>query len=141
MLAVRRAQAGFTLLEALVAIVLVAGVGMALFGWVSNNLQNLGQVFQAEDLLNVEQAAMEYVLAINPLQNPSGTLDLGQYQAQWQAIPVEEPRRGTSGVGSWGSFRIGLYEMRITINRGQEAVSQFSFRQVGYERLTQAKFP
>ena len=141
MVDMRRAQAGFTLLEALVAIVLMAGAGMALYGWVSTNLQNLGQVFQAEDRLNVERAAMEAVLAVNPMQQLSGSLDIDLYQVQWEASPIEETRRGTSTLGGWGGFQIGLYEMQVTVNRGEETISRFSFRHVGYERLTKVMFP
>ncbi len=117
----RRFQAGFTLLEAIVALVLVAGAGAVLFSWVNDSVVSLGRLSEQ----HLRQAAMENVLSymqgVNPMTDPTGDMDFASYRIRWQSTPVVDERDNSNYPGGTGFFRVGLYEVTVTADRGDQA--------------------
>ena len=129
-------QSGFSLLESIVALVLLASVGMALFSWINTSVMSLQRVrdanLESEATLNV----IEYMQTINPILKPDGKADLGGYSLAWHATQLGPLRDGAGYPAGIGLWQLGLYETDVKITR-ENQVPWFSLKlkQVGYQRI------
>lgn len=140
--AFRAAQRGFTLIEAIVALVLIATTGMALFSWVNSNIITLSRV----QLSNAENAAtinaVEYMHHINPMLTPVGQANFGTYRLDWRAEAITEPRDGAGYPYSTGLYQLALYQTKITVqNAGGAFWFDIKLQQVGYKRVRESVLP
>src|SRR3546814_8834150 len=78
-----RVVRGFTLLEAIVALVIFAMGAFALYGWLSTNLITLERARVGSEALVVRQSALELLRDVNPMRDPSGERDAGALRVQW----------------------------------------------------------
>lgn len=128
----RRPQAGFTLLEAIVAMVIMATCLLALYGWLSANTIAMNRV-QAQALsLEDARAALAAVETINPMATPTGERDIGPLQVRWNARSIASRRPGLSAAGMPTQFDLELYEVAVEILRDGRPVREFSFRKAGF---------
>jgi len=72
-------QRGFSLLEAIVAMVIISGAGYALFGWVNSNIMTLNSIRDANARSEATQNILEYMSSVNPMLKPSRCATLGPY--------------------------------------------------------------
>jgi len=128
-------QHGFTLLEAIVSLVLIAGVGMALFSWINTNLISLHRIQQTQSRHDATRNALAFIRSVNPLETPQGEETLGIYTFEWQSTAVQLPKDVISSAGAVGLFQIGLYEMQITVYKDDELITTFTVRHVGYKQV------
>ena len=130
-----RRQAGFSLLEAIVALAILASVGMALFAAMN---QSLGMVARAEMVRERESAlrnAVAWMQVVNPAQQPQGEHELGDLLLRWTSEPVEPPRDASTGHALAGLYRVGLYKMHLEIDRNGQPLAEVELRRVGYEQI------
>lgn len=131
-----RKQSGFTLIEAIVALVLIGTTGMALFGWINTNIITLNRVQET----NAENAAtinaLEYMNSINPMVSPEGQVNLGSCQLSWKAEATTEPRDGAGYPYGISLYQLGMYQTKITMRKpdGQFWFT-FTLGQVGYKKI------
>lgn len=126
---------GFGLLEAIVALVLVAMVGLALFNWINSNLSILYRLQENQQRHEAARNAMVFMENINPMQQPNGEHNLGHYRFVWRSKVLAEPINSASGLRGVGLYVIGLYEMQIDIYLEQNWITQINLQQVGYEQV------
>ena len=72
-----KTQHGFSLLEVIVALVLITSTGMALFSWMNTNTMSLQRVQFVQQRNIATRNALMYINTINPLQTPQGSTTLG----------------------------------------------------------------
>src|SRR3974377_946954 len=65
-------QRGFTLLEAVVALVLIGTTGMALMAWINTGLETVARVQDASARGEALRNALEQMQTVNPLLEPNG---------------------------------------------------------------------
>jgi general secretion pathway protein I len=123
---------GFTLLEAIVALVIFAMGAFSLYGWLSTNLITLDRARSGSEALVIKQSALELLRDVNPMLTPSGEREAGALQVQWTAEPLQPIRRGSSQVGGSSRYEVGLYQMQVRVRDGGREVGEFSLRQLGY---------
>lgn len=123
---------GFTLLEAIVAMVVFSVGAVALYGWLATNLRTLERVDASRERSAVTQAALDVVRRTNPMAQETGGRDLGDLRVEWRARPVEAPRSAVTQIGLPAPFQVGLYELDVRVLRDSEEVQTFRVRQVGY---------
>ncbi|HUX23132.1 MAG TPA: prepilin-type N-terminal cleavage/methylation domain-containing protein [Burkholderiales bacterium] len=141
---VRRAheQHGFTLIEAIVALVLIATTGMALFSWINSNLMTLSRVQEVNAENSATQNVLEYMADINPMASPEGRADLGSLRLSWQAEATTEPRDGASYPYGTSLYQLAMYRTKISVQKpdGQSWFA-FSLQQVGYKKVREIVKP
>lgn len=128
----RRHARGFTLLEAIVAMVVFSLGAVALYGWLATSLATLERVDASRARSAVTQAALDIVRRSNPMEQATGGRDVGDLRVEWSARPVEAPRTAVTQVGIPAPFQVGLYELDVRVLQSGREVQAFSVRQVGY---------
>lgn len=132
-------QRGFTLLEAIVALVLLASTGIALLSWINTNLMSLQRVQQAQQRQQAIQNALVFMETINPLEKPQGKETIGIYQIDWNVTAIELPKDGVTSIGGISLFQVGLYETEVKVMVKKDLLAQFTLRQTGYKQVRQFK--
>jgi general secretion pathway protein I len=133
---VRATQSGFSLLEAIVAMVLVATVGMALFAWVNTNLLTLGRVRDVNQRSAASNNILEYMHSVNPMAAPQGQATLGSYRIRWSAKPE------TATIDrAQTNYQYALYQTRVQVEEASgNPWFELELRQVGYKRVREFKW-
>jgi general secretion pathway protein I len=128
---------GFTLLEAMVALILFTTVGMALLSWVNTNLISLQRVQAVQQSQQAIRNALAMLDRINPLEKQQGEETIGIYQIKWRAKAVQPQIDGMSPGGYISLFRVGLYdvEVEIYLENQETALTHFTVRQVGFKQV------
>jgi general secretion pathway protein I len=136
-----RTQAGFTLLEAIVAIVVLFATLVPLYVLISSVSRSAFKVDQSNREAEYETDALNIMSQVNPTLNPTGSIDLGPYAVRWAAEPVLKPIDGSAYPSGISAFRIGLYQAKVDVVRhdGRVVVS-FPLRMIGYEHVRDSLF-
>lgn len=128
-------QRGFTLLETIIALVLISSVGMALLSWVHSNILNLQQVRNANERNQAIRNTLSFMDTVNPSLIPTGEHQLGMFLIRWQATLVDGPKDGVTLEGRIGYFQLALFDNNITILKDDQILTQFALRQAGYQQV------
>lgn len=127
----KNSQAGFSAMEALVAVALI---GLALIPLASLQTEiTRGHIRRAEilDRTTAVNNALALLRDVNPAETPQGSLPLGPDATMtWRARPITERTPATSQTGEQ-SFEIRLYEVSVELNTSRGAYA-FSIEQVGW---------
>ena len=136
-----RSQAGFSLLEAIVAIVVLVAALVPLYVLISQVSRSAFKVDQANREAEYETDALNIMSQINPTANPTGAVDLGAYTVRWAAQPVLKPIDGSAYPTGISAFRIGLYDTKVDVVRHDgRVVASFPLRMIGYEHVRDSLF-
>ena len=135
-----RYQHGFSLLEAIVAMVVFSMAAAALYGWQATNLQSMQRADAHAQHNALVRSALGVLAQVNPMQDPSGSRPLGQFSrgelsVAWKATAVQPVKPGVTAVGAPGIFDLGLYQMDVQVLDDKRAVTTFQVRQVGYKQV------
>lgn len=128
----RRGARGFTLLEAIVAMVVFSLGAFALYGWLSTNTITLQRISDRRSVAEVRLSALDMMHGVNPMTQPSGRRTLDGLQVQWRAVPLEPPKASVTQVGFPNLFQVGLYQVDVRVLQESRAVDRFTLRQLGY---------
>ena len=128
---------GFTLLEAIVAMVIFSMGAFALYAWLSANVITLQRIGERREAAEAVHSALGLVRRVNPMEDPTGFREVGDMVVRWNAKPVEAPRQGRNQTGLPTAFEIGLYDLDVGVFSSGREIERFRVRQVGY-RQTQA---
>lgn len=131
----RRPAGGFALLEAIVAIVLFAAAGMALYGLFNTNLISLLRVHDAAREAPVVRYAMERLSTVDPRQSAAGSFEVDGFEVTWTATLVEPVRQGQNVLGVLGDFEVGLYDIEFQVADDGRRLGTWRLRRVGFEKV------
>lgn len=126
---------GFTLLEAIVAMVVFSLGAFALYGWLATNTISLQRISERRDVAELRLSALDMMHRVNPMEQATGRRELDGLEVQWQALPVEPPKPSVTQVGLPTLFQVGLYQVEVRVLEGSRVVDRFSIRQVGYRQV------
>ena len=128
-------QAGFTLLEAIVAMVLLAITIMPLYEWVGRSLAGMARVADNAKQAEAQLSAVSILSAVNPMEEPTGTVDSGSNRVRWQSTPLSNPVDNSGYPRGVGLYQVALYRIRAEILRGDTLWFAFDVDQMGYHRV------
>ena len=126
---------GFTLLEAIVALVILTTAGLALFSWINASFDSLNRIEVNNTQAAAEINALEYLKTVNPMLRPDGETKLGEITMRWRARAVSDVRPNLTDAQTPGQFVVALYdtEVELELVPGQP-LYRFKVRQMGYQR-------
>jgi general secretion pathway protein I len=133
----RSIEDGFTLIEAVVALVIMATALTGLYSWVNTELISLRR---AEAVVVTQELAQEALRQIQlaPLASqPQGEAMLGEYRMSWSATPAEPVRNGLGSNGNLSLYDVTLYDVVFRLHSGEEELGEWSVRQLRYEQVRQ----
>ena len=107
-------SAGFTLLETIVALVVLAGAMTGFFAFLSTVLTGADRAQKASLAYDRQMNALELANAINPMETPAGDFDLGAYRIAWTAQTIEDVRQSSRFPSGRGIFKVALYRVSFT---------------------------
>ena len=136
-----RGQRGFTLLEAIVALVMIGSMGMALFGWINNTALSLRRIQDANAVAEAELNALAYMDTVNPMLNPDGEAEFGAYRLSWKAAAATAVQDNSGYPRGIGLYQLALYDTQVKVERGGAAWFEFALKQVGYKKVREMKLP
>ncbi len=139
----RRPVQGFSLLEAMVALVILASSGWALFSWVNASIVSLRRVEDANARSAATSNAVEYMQSVNPMLRPQGQMDMGSYRISWAATPLMSPLPGTDFQRGRSNYDLALYDTTVRAFQGDADKPWFEFRlrQVGFKEVRKSINP
>lgn len=137
MVTLRRAsnQSGFTLLEAIIALVIFTMGAIALYGWLGVNLKTLTRVQERREAVALTSSALDAIRRINPMETPRGQRKISELVIEWEASPVEPARPAVTQVGLRTIFEVQLFTLDVRLKRGGAEIDRFSVRQLGYKQV------
>lgn len=108
---------GFGLLEALVAMAVLAVVGTTLFSWVNQSLATASRLQQLDAEAQLRLTGLALAAGINPLLQASGLRDVGGLQVRWTSEVVAPLRSGAAGPEGLvrGRWLTGLTQLHVTV--------------------------
>ena len=131
----RRATGGFSLLEAIVAMTILATAGLALFAAMSQSVQMVGRAENARLADSAVRNAVAWMETVNPMETPQGEQQLGDVTLRWTAELVEPERDAMTGYLQPGLYRLGLYDVRLELERDGDPLAEAVVRRVGYRQV------
>ena len=131
----RNNQRGFTLLEAIVAMVVLASVGSALFAWLNTNLLTVHRIQTIQHRDEATRIGLEWMETVNPARQRQGSADFDGYRIHWQGQPLQPPRNGSGLRGGQSLFQLTLYKMQVRVEPPGRPAVEFTLRRTGYEQV------
>jgi general secretion pathway protein I len=126
---------GFSLLEAIVALALIATSGIAIYSWINSSLIS---IYRAQENTKTQLAvgnSLEYLQTINPAEKESGTFNIANTVMTWQATPISKIEDGAGYPGGQSLYEIGLYELHVSLTQNGQPLTEFKVNQVGYKQI------
>lgn len=136
----KNSQLGFTLIEAIVALVLMGSTGMALFSWINTNIITLNRVQEINAQSEATRNIIEYMNAVNPMIMPEGKVDFGSYRITWQAEISTDVKDGANYPRGVGFYQLAMYRTNIDARKTSgEPWFDLTLQQVGYKKVRELK--
>jgi hypothetical protein len=130
------AEAGFTLLEGLVAIALLAGTMFAIFTLVGGVLSSANRVGRSNETAQATLNALEIMSVVNPMLQDTGKIDLGLYTVSWKSAATTPIADGVGYPVGVSLYQLALYKTNVRVEGPQGTLlTAFDLRQVGYRRV------
>ena len=134
----QKRHAGFSLLEAIVALTLLAVAGLALFTWINASFDGIYRADAAQARAQAQSNALAYIQTINPMARPSGETKLGSLTVSWLAKEIApKVKPSADSPDGTGNFMVALYDVEFTMT-DLPRVPPFTAKvsQLGFERFT-----
>lgn len=125
-------QAGFTLLEAIIAMVIMATTLMALYAWLASSTLGAARAAERATSLSDARTAVAYLERVNPMTDPDGSVKIGGFALTWHAEAVTERRTGRAATGEPSPYDYQLYDMQVELARDGAVTRNFSMRRAGW---------
>lgn len=123
---------GFTLIEAMVALVIFSMAAMGIYSWINTNLISLNRVAVVAESEFVVDSAIERLKLVDLRSETEGSFDVAGYLVQWRAELVEPWRQGKTQQGGLGIYDFGLYDIHLELLKDGLPQSSFQYRHTAW---------
>lgn len=129
-------SAGFTLLEAIVALTVMALALIPLITFIAQSSDQLMRAADANERSIVTQSVLALMDPINPMAEPEGVLPLDEdISVAWKSDTIVPPNDSALSGTLLPGFRVGFYGVTVLVTRGERPWFDFRMRKVGYQNL------
>lgn len=121
---------GISLLEVIVALVVLSTFGAALFGWAAQTHRTAVRSGEILRRLELERNAIEVASSLNPARTARGRIAFGSTVVEWDSTPLRalvDHVRHPSGISP---YQVGLYEVRIRVISEEPGMPPLMHRQI-----------
>lgn len=127
---------GISLLEVLVALVLVSTVGMSMMAWMQQSLDGSRRLREHVAAVSAEREATAWMLQQDFRAKPEGVERLGALWVRWRSEPAEPVvRNRTFGEGDGlGPWMLGLHRVDVEIRERRDGPLLRSFQLLVHQR-------
>lgn len=129
-----RQQRGFTLLEAIVALSVLAMAAMALYGWLNSSLILLKRVDDVYQSIEAVESALEWVSVLDPYQHPEGEQEVAGALLSWRFVPMGTPQAANDMHGNLSLNDAQLFTVQIELSREGQQVASFELVRLGLQQ-------
>ena len=123
----KKLESGFSLLEAIVALVILSAGLMAAYSWFDRGLDALIRMEKLALEESVVQETMERIQLQDLDKLKSGSFAWQQYDVRWSSKLHEPTKRGLSSVGSSSFFDISLYQVNLDLSHNGKPIARYAF--------------
>lgn len=113
-----RGDRGFTLIEVVVALVILSTSGLVLFSWISQNLATATRLHESQAVSQLQLEGVSWLSTVNPAAEPEGERELSGLRLTWRSTLVEPMRNefdhGGILVPRWA---LGLYRVSASVTQ------------------------
>ena len=128
----QKAVLGFTLVEAMVALVIFSAAAMGIYSWINTNLISLNRLAAVAESEFVVDSAVERLKLIDLRSETEGSFNVAGYQVEWRADLVEPWRQGKTQQGATGLYDFGLYDIHLQLFKDGRTQGGFQYRQTAW---------
>jgi hypothetical protein len=123
-------------LEAIVAVAIIGVALVPILTFISQMTYALTRAGDSNARNLAQQAVIELLEPLNPLENPNGQDQLGDLLIRWESANIIPPNRQPRPGTGLGGFSIGFYNVTVSVDRVSAGPwFAFDMRKVGYRRL------
>ena len=131
-----RTQTGVALLEAIIALTLLAAGGLALFDWISANLQRASSLQQRAQAQPLQALALAWADTLNPATQPEGRQEIAPgVTVQWhsqQTSPRQMAAPLPGGIST--PFELALFTLDVTVQAPPQPPLHWQLQRLGVWR-------
>lgn len=130
-------RAGFSLIEALVALAIASMTLMAIFELQIQMARSQQRAAEAIEQVASQENALALTRQLNPMDQPHGRIELPEGDViVWEAEPRSERRINAGFPTGDGSYEVQLYRVTVGVERRQgRSPAPLVFDRVGWRRL------
>jgi prepilin-type N-terminal cleavage/methylation domain-containing protein len=130
-------QRGLSLIEVIVALVVISGFGAALFVWAGQTLQTASRAATVQHDTELERNVTELASSLNPSESATGELRTPGHVYRWQASVEREAADQLRQPMGLGMYQIAAYRVRFVVTSvGETRPALVSERVVaGYKQV------
>ena len=125
-------QAGFSLIEAIVALTILSIGTVTLYSWFAVAYDGLHDINDRQEMYQVLRNFDVQLYMMNPQQSSEGVYLFNGYEVSWNIWLLEPKSTGVYAAGTRSNFDLGLYSVEFEVSRDGQTLGQFSTRKVGY---------
>ncbi|WP_426038727.1 prepilin-type N-terminal cleavage/methylation domain-containing protein [Brevundimonas sp. DC300-4] len=132
-----RRRPGFSLIEALVALLIAALVLGAIFELQIQMIRGQQRAVDAMDQVRAQENAIALIQSVNPMAEPEGRIELEAGDViRWTAEPKIPPKRNSGFPSGDGQFDVQLFTLTVEVDRATgRSPAPMVFDRVGWRRL------
>jgi len=137
---IRRRRAGFSLIEALVALTIAAMVLGAIFELQLQMVRGQQRAVDAMEQVAAQENALALTRSLNPMQKPDGRIALaGGDTITWTTEPKGAARVNAGFPYGDGQFEVQLFTVTVSVDRASgRSPAPMVFDRMGWRRLDRA---
>lgn len=128
-----RGEAGFTLLETIVALVILTAGLMGFYSFLVTMLHGADRLQSASIAYDRHINALELAKTLNPMNAPEGTFNVGSYRIQWASQLIKNVRQSSRYPVGSGLFKVALYRMTFRFP-DDDAIVPVDVTRLGFRR-------
>lgn len=123
------------MIEAVVAMVVIGMASIPISMLISQSLDQLSRVVEANARANAIESALAVIDPMNPMDTPSGEIEMGDISMLWESTVLVPPNPSVQIGASLAGQSIGFYNVDINMVKNNRPWFSFSLRKVGFRKF------